>query len=179
MSDDPRRGGRRRAYVAGDATGSARGWAAPATAELFEPPRSSALIRTAKTMARDHPDLAVITAQVAVEFFVERAFDALCRSHVSEDLAAAIVGCIPDRSLMSSETRALWEALIDQRLSKKTVPTRRLTTSMSSCVTASCIEALTSERKLRNHRSPPASGLSSRCRRPCRPRQEPPHFHPR
>ena len=125
-SDDPRRGGRRRAYVAGDATGSARGWAAPATAELFEPPRSSALIRTAKTMARDHPDLAVITAQVAVEIFVERAFDALCRSHVSEDLAAAIVGCIPDRSLMSSETRALWEALIDQRLSKKTVPTRRL-----------------------------------------------------
>lgn len=59
--------------IEGHAIGSGETFGRLRTEILFQNPRSNELIRSAESMASEHPEMAVVTAQIAVEVFVQQA----------------------------------------------------------------------------------------------------------
>jgi hypothetical protein len=87
--------------------------------EVFgEGPWYAHLTRVSKRLARLQPEMGVVAAQMAVEVFVEDAVRLLLeRQGLSAPVSEAVLGCLPDRSLMDRRTRDLWSALADQPIS--------------------------------------------------------------
>lgn len=76
---------------------------------LFAKPWYSVLTSTAKGFVSDHPEAAVVTAQIATEVYAELAFAELTREQVSTDWHDAITELISP--MHHDKARKLWVAL--------------------------------------------------------------------
>jgi HEPN domain-containing protein len=67
---------------------------------------------------RGEHSVAVITAQVAAEFAIERALIALIEAAFGSEYVEELVALLPDRTLMNPRGRRLWKAITHDQLSQ-------------------------------------------------------------
>jgi hypothetical protein len=76
------------------------------------------LVARAYETQLDSPEIAILSAQMAVETCAERCFEELLLHRGLGALVEPLVACVPDRSFQDARSRRLWTALTDTQISK-------------------------------------------------------------